>query len=636
MSLLTYEDARPRAKAIRDEVERRAHAAVARGRAGRHVPERAPADRRREEHAARAGRTAARRRAIRRTCRRRRVYAEGWAIGQAGRRLRDGGGVQGSGRGRRSSTSTSTSRRTSPSRSGSRRSKMRPGNREVVHHVLVYYKAQAGHAARAGAAAAIRSRCALPPPTRRARARERERSQTPGAPAGDLRARHESAGLRPGTALRLEPGGVIELQMHYTANGEAATDRTKVGLIFAKDPAPREVRVTPVLQRRRSMLPAGAADVAVDAESRSCRTPRLGHLPAHAPARQEVGVRARAARRHEEDRSSRCRRYDFNWQTYYMFKEPLQVPEGLAISSSSAWYDNSAANKSNPDPKVDVKWGDQTWEEMQYTGLLFSPAVRQPTPTAGGRIDQVNRSRLGRPLRSPQPRVASSQRPFGSASSPAPRSAVGRARSHQDPRHLDWRNRPHRSGALRGLPLAGGRGTMSLTTYEEARPWARAIKEEVLTRRMPKWHAVRGYGDFTNDPSLSPFESRSCRPGLTVARQKGPRLISAKQRRLAVRRRTEELPAARGMSPSRVASSRTRGHCCWPSGRNSSRDGTAGIAVKLPDGRRRDRRLDSWLRPAVSDDLSACAFRSCSPRRRSSAPSRRRRAARLTLTVRPP
>ena len=57
-----------------------------------------------------------------------------------------------------------------------------------------------------------------------------------------------------------------------------------------------------------------------------------------------------------------------------------------------------------------------------------------------------------------------------------------------------------------GCHAPGGKGPMPLTTYEEARPWARAIREEVLTRRMPKWHAVRGYGDFTNDPSLSPFE----------------------------------------------------------------------------------------------------------------------------------
>jgi hypothetical protein len=53
---------------------------------------------------------------------------------------------------------------------------------------------------------------------------------------------------------------------------------------------------------------------------------------------------------------------------------------------------------------------------------------------------------------------------------------------------------------------AGGRAPMSLTTYEEARPWARAIREEVLTRRMPQWPVVRGYGDFANDPSLSSFE----------------------------------------------------------------------------------------------------------------------------------
>lgn len=53
---------------------------------------------------------------------------------------------------------------------------------------------------------------------------------------------------------------------------------------------------------------------------------------------------------------------------------------------------------------------------------------------------------------------------------------------------------------------SGGRAPMSLATYEEARPWARAIREEVLTRRMPLWHVVRGYGDFANDPSLSAFE----------------------------------------------------------------------------------------------------------------------------------
>jgi hypothetical protein len=44
---------------------------------------------------------------------------------------------------------------------------------------------------------------------------------------------------------------------------------------------------------------------------------------------------------------------------------------------------------------------------------------------------------------------------------------------------------------------------MSLATYEEARPWAKAIKEELLERRMPPWHAVKGYGEFRNAPSLT-------------------------------------------------------------------------------------------------------------------------------------
>jgi hypothetical protein len=48
----------------------------------------------------------------------------------------------------------------------------------------------------------------------------------------------------------------------------------------------------------------------------------------------------------------------------------------------------------------------------------------------------------------------------------------------------------------------GGRA-FSLTTYGDARPWAVAIKEEVLSRRMPPWGAVRGFQEFRNDQSLT-------------------------------------------------------------------------------------------------------------------------------------
>lgn len=48
-----------------------------------------------------------------------------------------------------------------------------------------------------------------------------------------------------------------------------------------------------------------------------------------------------------------------------------------------------------------------------------------------------------------------------------------------------------------------GGTAFSLVHYEEARPWAKAIKEEVLERRMPPWGAVKGFGDFRNDQGLT-------------------------------------------------------------------------------------------------------------------------------------
>ncbi len=51
-----------------------------------------------------------------------------------------------------------------------------------------------------------------------------------------------------------------------------------------------------------------------------------------------------------------------------------------------------------------------------------------------------------------------------------------------------------------------GGSAFSLLTYKDARPWAEAIKEEILARRMPPWGAVKGFGDFRNDQALTPEE----------------------------------------------------------------------------------------------------------------------------------
>src|ERR1700735_548821 len=51
-----------------------------------------------------------------------------------------------------------------------------------------------------------------------------------------------------------------------------------------------------------------------------------------------------------------------------------------------------------------------------------------------------------------------------------------------------------------------GGSAFSLTAYDQARPWAKAIKEEVLERRMPPWEAVKGFGEFREDRGLTQEE----------------------------------------------------------------------------------------------------------------------------------
>ena len=55
--------------------------------------------------------------------------------------------------------------------------------------------------------------------------------------------------------------------------------------------------------------------------------------------------------------------FDFGWQSYYVLAEPRILPRG-SLLGCDATFDNSAENPANPDPKVAVRWGEQTWEEM--------------------------------------------------------------------------------------------------------------------------------------------------------------------------------------------------------------------------------------------------------------------------------
>ena len=183
-----------------------------------------------------------------------------------------------------------------------------------------------------------------------------------------------------GMAMRLPAGHSLVFQMHYTTYGKATTDRTKIGLTFAKTP-PKTTLNTLALINASLSIPPGAEHHLVENTMTFNRETMLYSLIPH--------THVRGSGWHYEAIYPDGRRevilsvptYDFNWQHEYVFTTPLMLPAGTKINAK-AWYNNSASNKSNPDPTKQVTWGDQTWEEMMYTSMTFSlapaPAPARP------------------------------------------------------------------------------------------------------------------------------------------------------------------------------------------------------------------------------------------------------------------
>jgi hypothetical protein len=254
-----------------------------------------------------------------------------------------------------------------------------PGAREAVHHVQLYAASPVDPAAATAAPAApvliTKKEYALPAPEVR-----KDTTHRPPQHAGALIASYvpgTNVNTFPkGTALRLRRGTVLTFSMHYTAHGHEMHDRTSVGFKFA-DHAPDEEIFAAYFVNGNFTIPAGAKDVPVPSEVGFGRAVRVWGLMPHTHLRgtrwEYTLVMPDSSPRVVLD----VPHYDFNWQTYYMFAKPLEIPAGGKLTSM-AWYDNSATNKHNPDPTTDVHWGSQTWEEMQYTGILYSVVGRQP------------------------------------------------------------------------------------------------------------------------------------------------------------------------------------------------------------------------------------------------------------------
>ncbi len=251
---------------------------------------------------------------------------------------------------------------------------VRPGTRSVVHHVLVFCREPG---AKAGPLPYAHVVPKLP----------HQHGGGPGNLVATTAPGTNALILPPGKALLIKAGSVLLLQMHYTTNGTAAKDRSSVGIIFAKQPPQQEIRTNAFVNPLFVILPGANNHEVKSAIQFTEDTHILGLIP-HTHLRGKSWDYRIIYPDGRTETVLSVPKYNFNWQTYYAFAKPLAAPKGARLEAT-AHYDNSTANRFNPDPKATVRWGDQTWEEMQYTGIIFS--VDKPQDAASPQASRTGK-----------------------------------------------------------------------------------------------------------------------------------------------------------------------------------------------------------------------------------------------------
>ena len=256
---------------------------------------------------------------------------------------------------------------------------VKPGVRSVVHHILVFSK-EPGATPPPAAFTTIVPRPFAP--------KEGQKPIDPNATLAGIRGvliattapGTNAMTFQPGSALLIKAGSILTFQIHYTANGTPTSDVSSVGFVFAKEPPQREVHTSAFLNPTFVLEP-GEANKAVDSAIEFKQDVHITALFPHTHLRgKSWEYRLVYPDGHSEVVLS-VPNYDFNWQTYYEFTTPLAVPKGARLEAT-AHYDNSVNNPSNPDPKVAVHWGEQTWQEMQYSGITYTVDEERGLTTA--------------------------------------------------------------------------------------------------------------------------------------------------------------------------------------------------------------------------------------------------------------
>ena len=188
----------------------------------------------------------------------------------------------------------------------------------------------------------------------------------------------------------LPAGGAVGFQMHYTPYGKEVVDNTQIGLYFT-DKAPKYIMREVAISDPTIDIPPGEAYHREMAYLEFPKEALLYSAFIHAHYRAVASDLWIQYPDGKQKQLVSMPRYDFNWQRAYTFAEPIKVPAGAKIIAHY-WYDNSTRNPHNPDPKIHVTWGEQSWNEMLFTQLEF----RWMDETAAKQINSDGRFLEGR------------------------------------------------------------------------------------------------------------------------------------------------------------------------------------------------------------------------------------------------
>jgi hypothetical protein len=205
--------------------------------------------------------------------------------------------------------------------------------------------------------------------------------------------------LKPGQAKLVPKGADIIFQLHYTADGKAGSDKSKVGVIFSKV-TPTERVLTLAATNPRFAIPANDPNYQVDSKITLFADSTLEMMLPHMHLRgKDFDFRITYPDGRTETLLS-VPHYSFSWQLSYYLAKPLALPKGTTIECT-AHYDNSANNPDNPDPTKEVHYGEQSWDEMMFGffdvsvplntnpgDLMRDPNQKQRRPTGAASNNQ--------------------------------------------------------------------------------------------------------------------------------------------------------------------------------------------------------------------------------------------------------